>query len=190
MISTARLLVLGMLSRGPMHGHQIRREAEMRDVQDWAGIKTGALYGTINRLAAEGLVEAVSTERAGKMPARTVFAITDEGRKELGILLTDALQKSDPSLEAFDVALLVSDALPKDEVGELMTRRAARMRVMRDNLAADRLRLKAQGYINPVEEALMRHAELRLEAELRWHEEVVNLFDNGTVPLHRPKRNP
>lgn len=185
MISVARLLVLGMLNRGPMHGHQIRREAELRDVQDWAGIKPGALYGTLNRLAEEALVEPVSTERAGKMPARTVFRITDEGRKELAILLGAALQGAETTLESFDVALLVADALPRPEVSELMARRAARLRVARDNMVADRLRLKAQGHINAVEEALMRHAELRYEGELKWHDEIAGLFADGTVKLNR-----
>ncbi len=179
MISIGRLLVLGMLNHGPMHGHQIRREAELRDMQDWAGVKPGALYGTLNRLAGEGLVEIVSTERDGRLPARTVYAITDEGRKELGILLTGALQDGYVRTEAFDVALLVADALPWDDVAELIARRAQRLAAARDNLVADRQRLKAQGQLGPVEEALMRHGELRLEAELAWHREFSHLFTSG-----------
>ena len=187
MISVSRLLVLGMLNRGSMHGHQIRREAELRDVQDWAGIKPGALYGTLNRLAEEGLVEVVSTERAGKMPARTVYAITAEGRKELEMLLESALERSKLALEAFDVALLVVDALPKTHVAELMARRAASVALAHKNMVSDRLRLRNLGHITEVEDALMRHAELRLEAELKWHEEVAGLFETGTVKLKRSK---
>jgi DNA-binding PadR family transcriptional regulator len=121
------------------------------------------------------------------MPARTIYRITDEGRKELGILLETALERSQLALEAFDVALLVVDALPKAHAAELMARRAAGVRIARDNMVSDRLRLKAQGHINQTEEALMRHAELRLEAELKWHDEVAGLFADGTVRINRSK---
>jgi DNA-binding PadR family transcriptional regulator len=187
MISVSRLLVLGMLNRGPMHGHQIRREAEIRDVQNWAGIKPGGLYGTLNRLAEEGLVEPVSTERAGKMPARTVYAITGEGRKELAILLESALEHKELALDAFDVALLVVDALPKTHVAELMARRAESVALAHKNMIADRLRLRNLGHTNEAEDALMRHAELRLEAEIKWHQEVAGLFDAGAVKLNRSR---
>src|SRR5689334_13296228 len=134
MISVTRLLVLGMLARSPMHGHQIRREAELRDVEEWAGIKPGALYGMLHRLEEEGLIQPSHTEQAGRFPARTVYTLTSEGRKELGILLENALQHADLSFGPFDVALLVADALPADERRKLIERRMTRLTLMRDSL--------------------------------------------------------
>ncbi|QBD83141.1 PadR family transcriptional regulator [Ktedonosporobacter rubrisoli] len=177
MISLSRLLVLGMLARGQMHGHQIRREAELRDVEQWAGIRPGALYGALHRLEEEGLIQPSHTEQAGRFPARTVYSITAEGRKELGILLEAALQQADFALGPFDVALLVADALPADERRKLIARRMARLSAQLESLVADRQQLKAQGRLGAVEEALMRHAEVHLESELRWHEEVQPLIE-------------
>ncbi len=185
MISVTRLLVLGMLARGPMHGHQIRREAELRDVEEWAGIKPGALYGTLHRLEEEGLISPSHTEQEGRFPARTVYTLTSEGRKELGILLEAALQHADLALGTFDVALLVADALPPDERRKLIERRVARLTSLLVRLVADRQQLKEQGRLGSVEEALMRHAEIRLESELRWHEEIHPLIELLGQPLER-----
>lgn len=186
MISITRLLVLGMLARGPMHGHQIRREAELRDVEQWAGIKPGALYGALHRLEEEGLIQPSHTEQAGRFPARTIYTLTSEGRKELGILLESALQHADLALGTFDVALLVADALPADERQKLIARRATHLASLLDSLVTDRQQLKAHGHLGAVEEALMRHAEIRLESELRWHEEIQPLIEHLGQP-HKQK---
>lgn len=186
MISVTRLLVLGMLARSPMHGHQIRREAELRDVEQWAGIKPGALYGTLHRLEEEGLIQPSHIEQAGRFPARTVYALTSEGRKELGILLEAALQHADLTLGPFDVALLVADALPADERRKLIARRTARLTFLLESIVTDRQQLQEQGRPGQVEEALMRHAEIHLESELRWCEEIQPLIDHlGQFPPER-----
>jgi DNA-binding PadR family transcriptional regulator len=79
-MNLSRLMILGLLAeRGPMHGHQIRRSAELTNAEVWGGITGGALYAELRRLDAEGLVEAVRAEQMGRRPARTVFEITEEG---------------------------------------------------------------------------------------------------------------
>ncbi|HET7095198.1 MAG TPA: PadR family transcriptional regulator, partial [Thermomicrobiales bacterium] len=81
---SSRLFILGMLARrGEMHGHQIRRAAQIDRTELWADIKPGALYGALHRMADEGVIVAVRTEQAGNRPARTIYSITDEGRQEL-----------------------------------------------------------------------------------------------------------
>ena len=56
-------------------------------------VKPGSLYAAIHRLQAEGLIEPVRTEQQGNLPARTVYAITAEGRKELRALRAEALRE-------------------------------------------------------------------------------------------------
>lgn len=173
-----RLLILGMLRRGPMHGHRLRREAELRDVQDWAGIKPGSLYGMMHRLEEEGLIKALRTEREGQRPARTVYALTEDGKLELGILLDRALQQVDVELGIFDVALLVANAtLGYDELVELIRRRMEQTRAVVDSMLSDRRRLEDKGQLGRMERLIIRHAQLKLETELAWHEEIIESLD-------------
>ncbi|MBV9921289.1 MAG: PadR family transcriptional regulator, partial [Pseudonocardia sp.] len=93
-MSSVRLFVLGSLARrASMHGHQIRREAQTDRTELRTDIKVGWLYGALNRMAGEGVIQAVRTERTGNLPARTVYAITDEGRRELSVLRAAALRQ-------------------------------------------------------------------------------------------------
>src|SRR5258707_6767348 len=76
---TVQLFVLGMLAReGPMHGHQIRRQAELERAEFWGKVKVSSLYAALHRMEAEGLIAAVERTQEGRFPARTVYAITAE----------------------------------------------------------------------------------------------------------------
>src|SRR4051812_26336916 len=124
-VSATRILVLGLLAvRGPMHGHQLRRVAEMINIESWGDVKVGALYGAIHRLEAEGLIHPIRSEQEGRFPARTVYAVTDEGRQELAILRSRALQEARLAPDPFDVALTFVDA-ELEEVGPLLAQRRA-----------------------------------------------------------------
>src|SRR2546427_5652553 len=104
----SRLMVLGLLTTmGPMHGHQVRRMAEMTSVETWGGVSVGSLYREIHRMEEEGLVEPVRSEQVGRRPARTVYSITDEGKRELRILREQALTDTHkPPVDPVGVALL------------------------------------------------------------------------------------
>src|SRR5487761_385024 len=86
-------MTLGMLAQhGAMHGHQIRRWAEVTQVGEWGGVSVGAPYRELRVMEGEGLVSAVRTEQVGRRPARTVYEITGEGQFELAALRVQAFR--------------------------------------------------------------------------------------------------
>jgi len=171
-VSSVRLYILGILdARGPMHGHQIRREAQIDRTELWTDIKVGSLYGALGRMAAEGIIEAVRTERAGNMPARTVYGITDTGRAELSALRDDVLREVRLRPDPIDLALQYSDGLDLAELVETFRVRRAALQSELD--AWNRLEIQARPYLRPVEQLSFSHQQSRLEAELRWHDLVI-----------------
>src|SRR6202050_437115 len=92
-MNLSRLMILGQLAeRGPMHGQQIRRTAELADAEVWGAITGGALYAELRKLDGEGLIQAVREEKVGRRPARTVYQVTAEGRLELIVQRDAALE--------------------------------------------------------------------------------------------------
>lgn len=179
----ARLFVLGTLERAPAHGHEIRRLAERIDVENWSEARIGSVYNAIRRLESEELIEPLRSEQQGRRPTRTVYALTDAGRLELASLrdklLHDIALPSDP----FDVALWVSAHMPVDQLESAIQRRTAALDELRDRLVSERTRLTTAGYLPAVGALLFRHGEVRLEAELRWHEELRDrLAELGAEP--------
>jgi DNA-binding PadR family transcriptional regulator len=184
-MKVVRLLVLGMLSaRGPMHGHQVRRAIELLNVEAWSEIRVGSLYHALHRLEAEELIEAVRTEQRGALPARTVYAITVEGETELAVLRDRGLREVVPPRDPFDIALWVAAGLPPAELGIIVRQRLEALRLQLDVLVQERRQLAAKKHLPAVGEVLMTHGEARLEAEIRWHEallEALPRLANGST---------
>ena len=167
-----RLLVLGLLAGGPLHGHQIRRTAEQSGAAQWAGVNVGGLYGMLHRLEIEGLVAPVRTEQEGHRPQRTVYAITDEGRAELAIHRDRALTQPAVRSTTVEVALKWPAGLDQEALQErLSLRRSALAATLRDLEAGREMHLQ-EGHLSPASIAGYRRAELHLEAELAWHDEL------------------
>ena len=114
-VNPTRLFVLGELAKhGPMYGHQLRRNARIDRADQWSDVRPGSLYSALHRLAAEGLIELVRTEQSGNLPARTVYAITAEGQRELKVLRGEALADVGLRPDPVDLAVAMSADLDED----------------------------------------------------------------------------
>jgi DNA-binding PadR family transcriptional regulator len=173
-MKVVRLLVLGTLARfGPMHGHQLKRSIQTINVEAWSDVRAGSLYHALHQLATEGLIAMVQVERPGRQPARTVYRITAAGEAELEVLRDRALTEVRPSADPFDVALWVAAGLEPGRLEEVIRRRLDTLRRQLADLAAERRAHVADGTIPAVGAILMAHGEARLEAEVRWHETLL-----------------
>ncbi len=172
-MNPTRLFVLGALDRhGPMYGHQIRRGARMDRADLWSDVRPGSLYGALHRLAAEGLIEAVRTEQSGNLPARTVYAITAEGQRELRALRAEALQEVGLRPDPVDLALVMSGDLDGDVLRGYIE---DRIRVLGSQAAQYAHHGERTWPDQTVaEDLVVEHARLRIEAELTWHQVVLD----------------
>ena len=171
-MNLSRLMILGVLAeRGPMHGHQIRRIAELTNTEVWGGITGGALYSELRKLDGDGLIEATHEEQIGRRPARTVYRITDEGRLELIVQRDAAIEVIFGSADPVSVVLLFAAGTDMTELGDRLAIRRARIAAQLADMTKERERLTQQGLLPPLAAIAFRRGELKLEAELRWHDE-------------------
>jgi DNA-binding PadR family transcriptional regulator len=170
-VNLGRLMVLGLLSaEGPLHGHAIRRRAELVSVDRWGGVSPGALHRELHWLDREGLVRVVRSEQPGRRPARTVYAITEEGERELAVLRDRALRDTMLHPDPIGVALLFGGRVDARELVEALAYRRQTVTAMLERLASERVRLA--GRLDPLGLAVFRRGEHLLAAERNWHEEV------------------
>ena len=113
-----------------------------------------------------------SHSQVGRRPTRTIYALTDAGRVELASLRDKLLYEIALPSDPFDVALWVSAGLPGEQLRAAIERRCVTLRELLGRLADERTRLTDAGYLPVVGQLLFRHGEIRIEAELRWHEEL------------------
>jgi DNA-binding PadR family transcriptional regulator len=171
-VSSSRLYVLMLLERhGPMHGHRMRLTAQQDRLDLWTDVRPGALYNVLKRLAAEGLIEATASERAGSYPERTVYELTAAGRKALTVLHDAALRRVVQPPDPFDLALAAGDLADPEQLRHALSDR-------RDALATQRTALAhqlqfADPYLSVAERKVLGHLKVRLDAEIDWHADVL-----------------
>jgi DNA-binding PadR family transcriptional regulator len=165
-----------------MHGHQIRRAAQIDRTELWADVKPGSLYGALHRMETEGVITALRTEQEGNRPARTIYAITELGRAELAAHRDEALRDTRLRPDPIDLALQYADSLSLEELQAMLEER---YRALEADLASwHRLRASADPYLTELEKLTFRHTLLRLEAEVAWHGELLERLP--TLRAHDP----
>ena len=123
----ALALLASLDTGGPTHPYELA--STLRSV------KWGSFYTVVQNLEKYGLIEAVGTDRDGRRPERTTYAVTDDGRAELKDWLRELVAVPETEPPAFEAALSVLGVLPPDEVTALL---ATRVAALEDDLAARR----------------------------------------------------
>jgi DNA-binding PadR family transcriptional regulator len=128
------LAVLSYLSRRPMHPYELGRT--LRDHGDERSIKFnhGSLYMVVQQLTRAGFIVEQETNREGQRPERTVYALTDAGRRELRDWLRELVEVPQHEYPAFVAALSLIAAMPPSEAVELLRRRLERLTGQRDQI--------------------------------------------------------
>jgi DNA-binding PadR family transcriptional regulator len=121
------LAVLSYLAQAPMHPYELSRT--LRDHGDARSIKFnhGSLYMVVGQLARAGFIVALETNRAGQRPERTVYALTDAGRREFRDWLRELVEVPQHEYPHFVAALSLIAALPPSEAVELLGKRLRRL---------------------------------------------------------------
>jgi len=174
------LALLAVLAPGPpMHPYQmvnvLRRTGKERDMP----IKWGSLYTVVQNLEKHGLIAAEGSNREGRRPERTVYAITDAGREELRDWVRELVSAPEPEFPRFAAALSVVGVLPPDEATDLLR---ARVRALDEVIAADRALLaEATAQVHRVFLVEMEYALAMREAEVAWVRGLLDELAAGTL---------
>ena len=159
-----------------MHGYQIRQAAQLDRTELWTDVKPGSLYGVLRRMATEGLVEVVRTEKVGNPPERTVYAITERGSQELSALRDAALRTVRLFPDPVDLALSCAADLGEEELVKSLTARrqavAGQVTLFEEEFEA------AKPDLVGLEPWIFEHCLTRLRAELDWHDALLDSLLN------------
>ncbi len=136
------------------------------------------MYSTLGRLERDGLVEVVETRQDGA-PQRSVYALTDQGRRHLRDWLTKPAPAEGTSAEEIVRKTVAALRTGTDTAGFLTCQRASHLRRMRE------LQQQPAGR-DPASRLVRAHTLARLDADLRWLDLAAELTrseqEGGTNP--------
>ncbi|MEN3536257.1 PadR family transcriptional regulator [Microbispora sp. ZYX-F-249] len=179
-MSSTRVLILGVLLDGPLHGYEVRKKLELWGAQHWANVAFGSIYHALGKMAEEGLLEVAGDGRPSGR-GRTVYAITPEGRAEFDRRLREHWSEIMPIVDPFQVALTFLDRLSKADLQAVVRDRTERLREAFVSYERARDAKRASGAPRHVDECLeLNAAEYR--AQLEWLEQAVDRIERDDIP--------
>jgi DNA-binding PadR family transcriptional regulator len=115
-LSATAYVILGMVSREPRSGYEIKALVDNTTRFFWAA-SYGQIYPELKRLSAAGLIEGVDSPTGGRK--RTVYGITAEGEEELKSWLKEPPTTCEMREEGL-LKLFFAGALPAGEAVEIL----------------------------------------------------------------------
>jgi DNA-binding PadR family transcriptional regulator len=172
------LAVLSVLMPGPLHPYGIQRLLKHWGKDEVINVGQRAnLYKTIKRLDEAGLIAVRQTERDQQYPERTVYELTEEGRRVAPQWLAAMLSTVRNEFPQFPAALSFAMMLPPDQVGAALEQRAA---ALRENLA--RIEKNLADYADALPRVTLvedEYVRAVTGAELAWVEGVLDDLRSG-----------
>jgi DNA-binding PadR family transcriptional regulator len=121
------LAALVCLAERPMHAYEIATVLRGRNKHASVRLNYGSLYSVIGSLERRALIEPKQTSRAGRLPERTVYSLTDAGAVEMRDWLSELIAIPARDYTAFEAGLSFLPTLPPDRVRELLSVRIERL---------------------------------------------------------------
>jgi DNA-binding PadR family transcriptional regulator len=178
--SPLALAVLSLLVVGPLHPYGMQRLIKLWGKDRVVNVGQRAnLYKTIKRLREAGLIAVRQTERDQLYPERTVYELTEDGRREMLAWLSGMLADPRNEFPQFPAALSFAMLLAPEEAMLVLARRAA---VLREQLTSlDRDLEGSAGHLPRV--TLLDDEYLRAvtAAELAWVSGVLDDLRTGAL---------
>lgn len=163
-----------------MHPYEVATTLRQRQKHDSVRLNYGSLYAVVASLEKRGLITPQGTLRAGRLPERTVYCLTESGRVEIHDWLTELISTPVRDYTSFEAALSFLPALPPEAVVDLLKERATRLEV--DLVHAKSFRELAEK--NRFPRLLWVEEEYRTvlrEAELAYVRRLAREIANGTL---------
>lgn len=177
--SPLALAVLGLLHAAPLHPYGIQRLLKQWGKDHVINVGQRAnLYKTIRRLDEAGLIAVRQTERDQQYPERTVYELTEAGRRATQGWLADMLARPRNEYPQFPAALSFIMLLSPAEAAAVLEDRATALRSQLTSLAAE---LADIAYLPRIVVMDDEYERAMLTAELAWLESIIAELRSGSL---------
>ncbi len=163
-----------------MHPYELASTMRDRHMDEFIRLNFGSLYHTVDGLERSGWI--VPTERAkeGRRPERTVYRLTDSGRKVLVRVVSDIVAQPRREYPHFAAGLMFMHHLGADQSADLLQARAAALAARAAKLTRIRNELQEHG-LKRLALVEMEHKIAMYEAERLWVLKIAKEIADGRL---------
>lgn len=164
-LNLTRLVILWLLSEGPLHGYRIKKILDDPALSFWFPVEYASIYSVLRTLVKSGYIEVVVVEQDGSRPQRTRYAMTRSGSRHFARLLERAWLDPPAVADPFQLALAARADVGEGRIPGLLAARA-------DALHQRKAHLDSIARSAPAPEMVERQMALTT-TELEWLEKMI-----------------
>ena len=175
------LAVLALLAERPTHPYEMDFLMRTRGLEYSIKLNRGSLYTVVETLQRDGLIVPQETQREGRRPERTIYALTEAGRAKFGGWHRELMRKPATEYTQFAAALCFIAHFSPAETIILLEERARRLD---DEIEERRFTLDSVRERLNVPRLFLLEGEFALtqrEAEVRWVRQMIEEIKDGTL---------
>ncbi len=122
MLSKPATMLLGFIYEKPLNAYEIIKRLNYMNVKWWFHIADSTVYSTLKTLEKKEFISG-TTEKAGNMPDRTVYTLSDKGKNEFVNTLKSSILQFNYDTNIFSIAAFFLSTFTPDEQQELLQER-------------------------------------------------------------------
>jgi DNA-binding PadR family transcriptional regulator len=114
-ISNVETAILGLIQEKPMHGYEIEKTIQQRNMRHWTEISLPSIYKVLPKLEKKGLIKSEIKLSKNNIPQKT-YTITPQGKKTLKNKLITILSNVEKTIWQIDLAIANLNLLTPKEI--------------------------------------------------------------------------
>jgi DNA-binding PadR family transcriptional regulator len=179
-VSPLALSILELLNERPMHPYELASTMRSRHHDEFIRLNFGSLYHTVDSLERYGWILPGEKEKEGNRPERTVYRLTDSGRKVLLQLVSEIVAQPRREYLHFSAGLMFMHHLDAATAAQLLEKRALALQEVITKLSRILDELLASGHrrLSLIE---LEHKIALIEAERSWVRKIAKEITDGKL---------
>ena len=179
-VSPLALAVLGLLGERPRHPYEVAFVMRQRHMDEHIKLNLGTLYHTFEQLRRAGWIEPTETEREGRRPERTVYALTEQGSRRFRDRLQELIAEPAGEYSSFEAGLSFLHQLSREEAVELLGMRASALeqRLEAGDQILSWLQSRGLSRLSLIEAEMVKE---QLRWQLGWVRQIVQEIESGEL---------
>ena len=183
----AELLILGVLHRGNFHPYEIKRRLRNAMVECYTDVDVGTLYYAIRQLEKSGFILPVERERVTRGGIRTVYRISNGGKRRFQQLLNEQFAAEGSVAETLYAPMLFLHLGNLPLIADLIRTRISRETRATQEIA--KLRKQMAPILSTGGLHLLKHLDLQHRLDRKWLRSVLIDIEKGNVrDMPNPKQ--
>jgi DNA-binding PadR family transcriptional regulator len=178
-MSKIGILILGLLKEKPLNPYQIIKVMDIIHISKWYPIGNSTVYATIKTLRKKSYIEG-RVEKEGNMPEKTVYSITDEGKKVFQLNLLKYLGSTEISTIEFNLGCIFVCHIAKEKVLQILNEKKLELLKHVEVLEGTTIKMKQNPTIPNIAVMTNVHTSYLLEAELKAIDEFIDAINKDT----------